>query len=212
MIDLSARAAMIGGIGLLERAVNYALGNLHLVTPADLSGPTPCPDWDLRALLNHLDDSLMALHEAIDTGRVDLDAPGHEPDPPGDRMPGRAPDLVTTVRDHARQLIGAWTNAEDGQQLVSIAGSPLTTGIVTSTGAIEIAVHGWDVARSCGLDRPIPASLAEELLQLAPLFVTDADRPARFGPAVDVPPLAGPGQRLVAFLGRRPARGRPDRG
>ena len=67
-----------------------------------------------------------------------------------------------------------------------------------------MAVHGWDVARACGRDRPVPPSLAEELLDLSPLFVSAADRPGRFAPPVDVPPLAGPGDRLVAFLGRRP--------
>jgi hypothetical protein len=42
------------------------------------------------------------------------------------------------------------------------------------------------------------------MLELSPLFVTDADRPARFAAPIDVPPLAGPGDRLIAFLGRHP--------
>jgi uncharacterized protein (TIGR03086 family) len=69
---------------------------------------------------------------------------------------------------------------------------------------VEIAVHGWDVAQACGRPRPIPPQLAEELLQLAPLLVTDADRPGRFAPPVAVPAGASPGDRLVAFLGRGP--------
>ena len=61
-----ATPALIGGIGLLERALSYALGSLHLVTPSVLPSRTPCPQWDLRALLRHLNDSLLALHEAVD--------------------------------------------------------------------------------------------------------------------------------------------------
>src|SRR5690349_23901912 len=49
--------------GLLERAIGYTLGSLLLVTPAAMTRPTPCADWDLGALLRHMDDSLAALHE-----------------------------------------------------------------------------------------------------------------------------------------------------
>lgn len=108
--------------------------------------------------------------------------------------------LVTPAR-----LLGACTGAERHEE-VSIAGVPLTTGIVTITGAVEIAVHGWDVARTCVRHRPLPTPLARELLELAPLIVGDTDRPARFAAPVDVSPPSDPGNRLLAFLGRNPPR------
>lgn len=202
MTDKRAKVALIGGIGLLERAINYTLGSLHIVTPEALSHSTPCRDWDLRALLGHMNDSLLALNEAVEIGHVDLESPAGESDP--------AVDPVATLRNRACQLLGAWANA-DNRHTTSIAGCALTSAIVTSTGAMEIAVHGWDVARACGRHRPIPPSLAEEMLELSPIFVTDADRPARFAVPVDVPPLADAGDRLIAFLGRHPYRAPPDR-
>ena len=192
MTDERAAAALAGGLGLLERAITYTLGSLMLVPPEAMGRPTPCRDWDLRALLAHMDDSLVALHQAADVGLVDLEA---FDDP-------RAADPVAALRNRACQLLGAWTSAGD-QRLVSVAGFALTAGIVSGTGAIEVAVHGWDVARACGRHRPVPPALAEELLELSPLFVSAADRPGRFAPPVDVPPWSGPGDRLVAFLGRR---------
>lgn len=41
-----------------------------------------------------------------------------------------------------------------------------------------------------------------ELLELAALLVSDADRPDRFGPPRVAPPDALPSARLLAFLGR----------
>jgi uncharacterized protein (TIGR03086 family) len=193
MTEPCASPALVGGLALLERAVNYTLGSLHLVTPKALSRATPCREWDLRALLTHLGDSVAALHEAVAARRVGLAVPAADP----------AVDPVAAVRDRARKLLGACTTTA-GPDLVAVAGAPVTAGIVTGAGAVEIAVHGWDVARACGCPRPIPADLGVRLLELAPLFVGDADRPGRFDPPVDVPPLAGPGDRLVAFLGRRP--------
>ncbi len=191
MTDQPAGAALTGGIALLERAINYALGSLHLVTPGALSRPTPCPDWDLGELLDHMEDGLLALQDAADFEEVDVDICG-EPDG----------DPVARLRDRAGQLLGAWAGA-GSRELVWIAGRPVTAAIVTSAGAIEIAVHGWDVARACGWHRPIPPSLAEELLDLAPLLVAEADRPGRFGVPVEVP-SGSPGDRLVGFLGRHP--------
>jgi uncharacterized protein (TIGR03086 family) len=201
MTDKRATAALIGGIALLERAINYTLGNLHMVTPEAMSRPTPCAGWDLRALLDHMNDSLLALNEAVDVGRVDLDVPADDP--------ARVADPVVTLRERACTLLGSWTSA-DTHRAISIAGCPLTTGIVTGTGAIEVAVHGWDVARACRRQRPIPPSLAEEMLDLSPLFVTLADRPTRFAAPVDVPSRAAPGDRLLAFLGRDPYTPVPD--
>ncbi len=101
-------------------------------------------------------------------------------------------------------MIGAWANARDPGD-ISIVDRVLTPGIVAAAGAVEVTVHGWDVARACGQDRPVPAALAEELLELCPLFVRDADRPTRFAPRVDLSrALDSPSDRLVAFLGRDP--------
>ena len=58
-------AALFGGSALLERAISYTLGNLHLITATALSRPTPCPEWDLRELLAHMNDSLLALYDAL---------------------------------------------------------------------------------------------------------------------------------------------------
>jgi uncharacterized protein (TIGR03086 family) len=195
MTDEPANAAVIGGVALLERAISYTLGSLHIVTPETLSQPTPCREWDLRALLGHMNDSLMALHEATDSGNVDLDAASDDGDP--------TVDPVATLRHRACRLLGGWTSAHS-QDAISIAGCSLTTSIVASIGAVEVAIHGWDVAQACGRHRPIPYALADEMLQLSPLFVADADRPARFAAPIEVPPMAGPSERLIAFFGRQP--------
>lgn len=190
-------APITGGVGLLERAISYTLGALHAVSPADLLVPTPCRDWNLRALLEHLADSLAALHEAVDLGEVSL-----EPIPPDTDDPSR---IVRGVRGRAGQLLGAWANAGDKGVVLTIGGCPATGRLVTAVGAMEIVAHGWDVYRSVGAEHPIPTPLAIELLRIAPMLATDDDRPARFAAPVPVSPAAPAPARLVAFLGRDPS-------
>lgn len=196
-------AALSGGVAMLERALGYTLGQLHAVTSADLARPTPCWEWDLRRLLMHMNDSLAALQEALDLAWVGPEAAdGTEPAyGPADS----AISLVGRLRNRASLLLGALAEADD--ETVWVGGLPVPMSIVTSAGAVDVAVHGWDVARACGRPEPIPEPLAEEMLAISPLLVTCADRPARFAAPVPVPRLASASDRLVAYLGRDPATG-----
>jgi uncharacterized protein (TIGR03086 family) len=181
---------------LLEIAVGYAVGSLSCVTSGSLSYPTPCAAWNLRALLEHVSDSLAALHDAIATGWVSLDAFAHVPVSPAD-------DLVTTLRIQAGRLLAA--SAAGGEdRMVAIAGRGLTSRQVTAVGAVEIAVHGWDIAEACRCPRPIPPALATSILAIIPLVVTHVTRNAQFAGAIPAAPQACPSDRLVALLGRNP--------
>lgn len=186
-------AVLLGGTALLERAVGYTLGSLRLVSRHVMSNPTPCRRWNLSSLLSHMNDSLAALQEAADLGDVVLAGPVESLDP---RF-----DLVASLRDRACAMIGAWTR-EDGSVAVTVGGCPVRSDLVTAAGAIEVAVHGWDVAVACGGPRPIPARLAEDLLECCYLLVVPEDRPGRFAPPVEVSPWSSAGDRLLAFLGR----------
>lgn len=199
----SMTTVVTGGVALLERAMAYTLGSLQLVTPEAMSRPTPCAWWDLRALLLHMNESLLTLHEAIAVGQVGLDMTRDAAGPHAE-YGDPARDPVATLRNRACAMVGAWTNAGDPGDIF-IADRRLPAGIVAATGAVEVAVHGWDVARACGLAEPVPPALASELLDLCQPLVRDVDRPTRFAPRVDLSPEPGsPSDRLVAFLGRRP--------
>ena len=188
---------VLDGAALLERAVGYTRSSLQLVASTPLSAPTPCSRWDLHALLRHMNDSLAAFTEAADIGYVDL-VPVHSTEPMTDA--GRL--LVDRLKGRACALLGAWAHHPQTGP-VSVSDRVLRSDLLAAAGSLEIAVHGWDVAQACGVDRPLPAALALELLEVVPMFVGDDDRPARFADPVDVPLHARPSTRLLAALGRR---------
>lgn len=191
------RAPLVGGVALLERALSYTLGSLLLVTDDALANPTPCSRWDLRALLVHMNDSLAALLEAGGCGEV---RPYVEP-AGRQRYDARAPELVKSLRDRGCTILGTWADTSVSRD-VTIEGRHLTGSVVSAAGALEVAIHGWDVAQACRRPRPLPEALAEELLEITPLLVTDADRPARFARQLEARPGADAATRLLAFLGR----------
>jgi uncharacterized protein (TIGR03086 family) len=171
----------------LELAVGYLLGATRAVEPRLLSRPTPCARWDLRLLLRHTADSLDALCELLD-GR------------------GEAPDHVdpaSAVRSSAWRLLGVAGAA--AERPVPIGDQLLMSGIVVWTGALEIAAHAWDIGQTCGTRHPVPRALADDLLCVAPALISAEDRVSQFAEPVDVPRGLTSSDRLVAFLGRRPA-------
>ncbi|MEV0389605.1 maleylpyruvate isomerase N-terminal domain-containing protein [Nonomuraea sp. NPDC050643] len=262
--------ALAAGVALLERAIDYTLGSLRMVTPAALCRPTPCAGWNLQRLLDHLNDSLHALNDAA-TGHIPpphtptrpatTPPPGtsesrpstppgmfeaRTPTPPGipwSRIPSQpgttsqaiptppeatasaptppgaaegvvppprgaagrvwGPNPALLLRDGATEVLGRWT-AMLTDDLIAVGDRHLTSPMVAAVGAIEVAVHGWDVATACGEHRPIPSLMAEELLDLALVLITRHDRPARFARPVAVPEHAPAQDHLLAYLGRHP--------
>jgi len=171
---------------LLERSLAYALGSVAGAGHASLDRGTPCAEWSLGELLDHLDDSVDALYEGLTGGRIGLL-------PPADRVCG--------FRTRACAVLGAW--AAGPPEDVLVGERPLDTAVMAAVGAVEIAVHGWDVGRACGRPRPLPDGLAAELLSIAQCVVGEEDRGVRFAAPVAVPSRARAEIRLLAFLGRR---------
>ncbi|MGA8980782.1 MAG: maleylpyruvate isomerase N-terminal domain-containing protein [Pedococcus sp.] len=181
-------------VELLDRAVAYTRGCLARVTPAALERPTPCTQWALLDLLVHLDDSLAALAEAAHGSCLSL-APGPRP--------VDASRLLLHLQQQACALVAQWISP--GGPVVRLGAAGLGRETLGAVGALEITVHGWDVATALGLDRPIPPALALDLWPWALDHVTDADRPVRFAAPTHVPAWATPGTQLLALTGRRAA-------
>ena len=112
------------------------LGVCAPIGATEMTLPTPCPDWDLAMLLGHLCQSMADLETALRTGRLDLDEPA-----------GRAGgDPVEALRDGAAQLLCAGYCYGGPERFVAVGDLPMPAGLVACTGAVEIAVHGWDVS------------------------------------------------------------------
>ena len=180
----------------LDHALSYAARSVLDVTPALLPRPTPCRGWNLDMLLRHASESLAALHDGTVTGHVALipAAPGRGP----------AADPARTFRGQAGRLLAARATTGRRRQVLDIGDLPLPAIALECTGAIEIAVHGWDISQACGQHRPIPDALAATLLAIAPLLIPETGRHPLFSPPVRAAAQASPGDRLVAFLGREP--------
>jgi uncharacterized protein (TIGR03086 family) len=177
------------GARLLEPSISYALDAVVAVTPELPSRRTPCRDWDLRMLLRHASESLAAIAEGIETGRVDLDLAAEDGD--------LAADPARAFRDRAGQLLDAWTSPGHQGQVIEIAGCPLAASVMAGAAALEVAVHGWDISRACGQRQPIPPR---------PGHRPAGDSPAARPPRRPAPPVRCTGHCASNGWPQRPAR------
>lgn len=186
------------GVALLERSLAYTLGALSDLRDAEGSRPTPCARWDLTDLLVHVVDSLEVVTE-LALGRLARVGP-----PPSSHRP-------EVLADHVRvlgcTLLEQWTAREGDDRAVRVGGLEVDPGLAAEVGALEVAVHGWDLAAARGHPARLPSLLAAALLPVAVARVPADGRSARFAPPR---PLSGgdPSSVLLAHLGRDP--GWPD--
>jgi uncharacterized protein (TIGR03086 family) len=184
-------------VAVLDSAVAWTHSCLHRARTTPLSAPTPCSRWDLGQLLLHMEDSLVAIGEAAELGAVGVGALPGQPDPH---------QLVDRITQRACATQAAWRHRLTSAP-IRVGDLDLGRDTLALVGALEIAVHGWDVAQATGDRRPLPEDLAVRLYDVA-LAVTDPDeRGSRFGPPVPVPRRASTGTQLLALLGRHV---RPD--
>lgn len=193
-----ASAPLRSSACILERSIGFLLTAVQPVTRPMLAHPTPCAAWDLNMLLLHVGDSLAAVHEGLAAGRVGIrpvavDASG---------------DPVSVLRVRAVRVLRhtmASSGCHDrGAGTAAIGDLRLPVEAVAGAGALEAAVHGWDIAQATGERRPLPPDLAADLLDVSRTLTPPCGRRPLFGEPVDPGPHASPGDRLVAFLGRRP--------
>jgi uncharacterized protein (TIGR03086 family) len=169
------------------------------VRDEQLTGPTPCPDMPVAALLDHLVGLTYAFRCAAEkrplagAPQVAADA---LPDDWRQRLPRQLDELVAAWRDPA-----AWEGTAEA------GGVELPAPAMAVVALDELLVHGWDLAVATGQPyQADPASVAACAGFVGDRTDAPADQaPGLFGPAVPVPPDAPPFDRLLGQTGRRPS-------
>lgn len=158
------------------------------VTPDELDNPTPCTEFTVRGVLEHMVGGATMFAAAFR---------GVEPgEPATDVLAGFDPtiaDMIAAMREPGAldRTVQAPFGAVDGSTFARFV-------------VLDGLVHGWDLATATGQRYEPP----DALVDAARSFADDALEPLRdgttFAEAVEAPPSATPIERLAAFTGRRP--------
>ena len=170
---------------IYEAALAQMLAIIGGVRPDQMELPTPCADWDVRALLNHVVSGL---------GRFAAMASG-QPAQFAAAGPEVGDDAASAYRDGIPELLAAFRD------------HPESSRRTRSIHLIECAVHAWDLAVATGQTDRLDPAIAEAALAQARENLTTLARTssAMFGAEIGVAATAPAYERLAGFLGRLPA-------
>ncbi|PZG22559.1 TIGR03086 family protein [Micromonospora craterilacus] len=161
------------------------------------SAPTPCPDWDVRTLVNHV--------VGEDRWSVPLFA-GRTIAEVGDRYDGDqlGTDPVEAARDAAAQAELAATHPGVLERTVHLSAGDTPAEEYLHQLIAEHLVHGWDLAVAIGADPRLDADAVAECARWFARRVGDYQQFGLTRPEVGLPTAADEQDRLIAAFGRDP--------
>lgn len=171
------------------------------VTDDQLSGSTPCPDYSVGDLVDHIGGLTVAFTGAARKQVV----PGSEEGGSGDAS-RLEPGWRDRIDRDLAALAEAWRDPAAYEGEATAGGVTMPGPIAASVALNEIVVHGWDLATAIG--HPFEATDEDVAACMAfaePFSTPEAadQRGDAFGPVVEVPDDAPPLERLLGMMGRK---------
>jgi uncharacterized protein (TIGR03086 family) len=166
------------------------------ITPEQLELPTPCTEYDLRALVGH---TVGAMHRVAYMGEG-----------------GRGLDLAPAAGDIAdtdwggavarakARATAAWQDDEKLDWQIEVPWGMSPGRIALSGYVLELTTHTWDIAQAADSKVELDEELAQVALGIAQTVLPAERRggPIPFGPVQPVPEDADVYTRLAGWLGR----------
>ena len=173
-------------VAMLERAVDSTRKVVAGTSEEQMDGPTPCPDWNVRELIDHL----IGWFEAV-----------------GGSAPGEASDHVARYDASARNMIDAFSAPGALEKTFEMPWGDTPGEMLLGLMVADTAVHGIDLARATGQEATVEPDVAEAVYGMTSSMMEPNGKFPRgdsFAPPVEVPADAPVQDKMLAYLGRQP--------
>ncbi|MFJ3205507.1 TIGR03086 family metal-binding protein [Streptomyces sp. NPDC086989] len=170
---------------------------VRAVRDGQWDAPTPCTQWSVRDLVNHVTGEQLWIPPMVTEGRTVEEI--------GDAFSG---DVL------GEDPVGVWERAAAAAHAAFAAPGALDRTVRLSYGpargraycaeqTADCIVHAWDLARGIGGDDRLPAGLVEFALQEVLPYADGLAASGMFAAPLDVPAGADAQTRLLALVGRQ---------
>lgn len=183
---------------LLERGLDQTGRVVAGVRPEHYDNATPCANWKVRDLLDHI----------IGGNHFFAAAAAGEALPSGDAGDLVGDDPATAYAQGAKTALEAWRQPGVAERTITLPVGDMPGAVAQGLHFVDHVAHSWDLAKATGQDvAALDPELAEAAYAMVDGNLPDALRTgenAPFGPEVPCDEGASAIERLVAYLGRTP--------
>jgi uncharacterized protein (TIGR03086 family) len=186
--DWAAAPDPINELASAEAALAVAQRVLRGLKAADLESATPCEDFTVAGLVEHLFGSIASIGKALGVAVAE--------------QPAASPEV--RIADAAQATLEAFrARGTEGSLDMGFAELPAT--LVANILNLELLVHAWDFATATGQELAVSPVLSEYVLGLARNTISPQMRGKSFAEETLVDESAASLERLIAFTGREVA-------
>ncbi|MEV7726117.1 TIGR03086 family metal-binding protein [Streptomyces sp. NPDC087917] len=170
---------------------------VRAVGEAQWDAPTPCAEWTVRDLVNHVTGEQRWIPPLLTEGRTVADI--------GDELSGDllGADPVAAWDRAAASAVAAFGAPDALERTVALSYGPTRGSAYCSEMTADCVVHAWDLARAVGADERLPDGLVEFAIKEVMPYADGLAATGLFAQPLDIPPGANAQTRLLALVGRR---------
>jgi uncharacterized protein (TIGR03086 family) len=169
-----------------EGALRTFAGVLANIKSGQLDDPTPCPEWTVRDVVEHV---IVGNHRVSNTPV---------------EVPDELDAIVAAYDSSASDAVAAFAAPDALTRTYDIRIGTVPGTVWLALRTVDVFTHAWDLARATGQNTDLDSALATELLEMSRGMMNPDLRGAGkpFGPERPCPDGASAADCLAAFLGR----------
>ncbi|ROT31741.1 TIGR03086 family metal-binding protein [Micromonospora sp. HM5-17] len=186
-------------VRLMAKAADGLAEIVRDIKPDRLGDPTPCGEYDVRKLINHLLFWGPSLEGAARKETVPPPAAAET------EMDLTGGDWSAALLAQVERIAAAWGQPAAWEGSTHMGGpTEMPAALVGAMIVTELVVHGWDLARATGQERSWDDEVVGYLLDRVGTFAEQGRQLGVFGPVVPVPDTAPALDRVLGITGRDP--------
>jgi uncharacterized protein (TIGR03086 family) len=178
-------------------AARVVAGAAKAANTKNLEQTTPCTDWDLRTLLNHMilwtsySAERRAYGESVAEDLMSKDFTAE-------------PGYAQAYQAQIAKAVDAWSKPEAWEGDRNVMGSATPAADIAALLIAEMVLHGWDIAQATGQDYHCDDAVARNVLQTVEAQGELFRQYQGFAAIVPVPADATAFDRALSLSGRDP--------
>lgn len=188
---------------LFTDAVDLAVATIRGAAPERYADPTPCSDYTVADLVNHLAFGFLLAHHAA-TREAWPEAWGAD-----DRAPFLRdlpePEWAAAAEKEGAAAAAAWADPRVWEGESHLGGGPMPAATIGAMMPGEFVVHAWDLAVATGQPFTVSPALGEAALEAMSGMASMGREAGWIGPEVPVEAGAPAFERALGVSGRDPA-------